>query len=192
MSLCTSSHTTRLADSGGESMTTTEESTLCRLAPAVAAETRFCTENFGHEKTVVTLDSFSEKVSSISTMLFSGSSLGVHVMGSTISSNSWLLESRMVSVKKCSFHLSICSWDANWHRDKATSVLWHSGVWSAFWVWMTPSALQTRSTDAICGPAQNFQIAFLIRFFNLRDLLSVLHTHCSLWCTVSLDFAIGV
>ena len=56
---------------------------------------------------------------------------------------------------------------------------------------MTPSALQTRSTDALCGLAQNFQIALLIRFFNLRDLLSVLHTHCCLWCTVSLDFAIG-
>jgi len=40
------------------------------------------------------------KVSSISTMFSSGSSLGVHVMGSTISSNSWLLESHMVSVKK--------------------------------------------------------------------------------------------
>ena len=68
---------------------------------------------------MVTLDSFSEKVSSISTMFYSGSSLGVHVMGSTISSNSWLLESRMVS---------ICLWDANWHRDEATSVLWHSRV----------------------------------------------------------------
>jgi len=30
-------------------MTTTEESTLCRLAPEVAAEPRFCTEKFGHE-----------------------------------------------------------------------------------------------------------------------------------------------
>ena len=48
-------------------MTTTEESTLCRLAPEVAAEPRFCTEKIDHEKTVVTLDSFSEKVSSIST-----------------------------------------------------------------------------------------------------------------------------
>ena len=67
-------------DSGGESMTTTEESTLCRLAPEVAAEPPFCTENFDLEKTVVTLDSFSEKVSSISTMFYSGSSLGVHVM----------------------------------------------------------------------------------------------------------------
>ena len=38
------------------------------------------------------------------------------------------------------------------------------------------------------GPAQNFQIALLIGFFNLRDLLSVLHT----WCTVSLEFAIDV
>ena len=47
----------------GESVTTTEESNLCRLAPEVAAEPRFCTEKFGHEKTVVTLDSFSEKVS---------------------------------------------------------------------------------------------------------------------------------
>jgi len=50
-------------DSGGESMTTTEESTSCRLAPEVAAEPRFCTEKFDHEKTVVTLDSFSEKIS---------------------------------------------------------------------------------------------------------------------------------
>jgi len=74
-------------------MTTTEESTLCCLAPEVAAKPRFCTENFHHEKTVVTLDSFSEKVSAISTIVSSGSSLGVHVMGSTISSNSWLLES---------------------------------------------------------------------------------------------------
>jgi len=62
-------------------MTNTEESTLCRFAPEVAAEPRFCTEIFDH---VVTLDSFSEKVSSISTMFSSGSSLGVHVMGSTI------------------------------------------------------------------------------------------------------------
>jgi len=57
---------------------------------------------------------------------------------------------------------------------------------------MTPSALKTPSTDALCGPAQNFQFALLIGFFNLRDLLSVLQTHCRLWCTVSLDFAIGV
>jgi len=42
-------------------MTTTDESTLCRLAPEVAAEPRFCTEKIDHEKTVVTLDSFSEK-----------------------------------------------------------------------------------------------------------------------------------
>jgi len=42
-------------------MTTTEESILCRLAPEVAAEPRFCTEKFDHEKTVVTLDSFSKK-----------------------------------------------------------------------------------------------------------------------------------
>ena len=69
-------------------MTTTGESTLCRLAPEVAPEPRFCTEKFDHEKTVVTLDSFYEKVSSISTMFSSGSSLGVHVMGCTISSNS--------------------------------------------------------------------------------------------------------
>ena len=50
-------------------MTTTEESTLCHLAPEVAAEPRFCTEKFDHEKTVVTLDSFSEKVSSISSSI---------------------------------------------------------------------------------------------------------------------------
>ena len=50
---------------------------------------------------------------------------------------------------------------------------------------MTPSALQTRSTDALCGPAQNFQIALLIGIFNLRDLLSVLHTHCCLWYSVT-------
>ena len=49
------------ADSGGESMTTTKESILCHLAPEVAAEPRFCTEKFDHEKTVVTLDSFSKK-----------------------------------------------------------------------------------------------------------------------------------
>jgi len=44
----------------------------------------------------------------------------------------------------------------------------------------TPSALQTRSTDAICGPAQNFQFALLVGVFNLRDLLSLLHIHCCL------------
>ena len=37
-------------------------------------------EKFDHEKIVVTLDSFSEKVSSISTMFSSCSSLGVHVI----------------------------------------------------------------------------------------------------------------
>jgi len=36
-------------------MTTTQESTLCRLAPEVAAEPRFCTQKIDHEKTVVAL-----------------------------------------------------------------------------------------------------------------------------------------
>jgi len=49
-------------------MTTTEESTLCRLAREVAAEPRFCTENFGHEKTVVTLRNQLQRSSSKETL----------------------------------------------------------------------------------------------------------------------------
>ena len=92
MSVCISSHTTRLGGlvlfAGRLWGRVNDNHRGINLVSFGARNHDSVLKKFDHEKTVVTLDSFSEKVSSIPTMFSSGSSLGVHVMGSIVSSNS--------------------------------------------------------------------------------------------------------